>query len=210
MTVHRNYSSLTPVLQPDKENDGSFRWIDGCQPAFSNYAPDFPQNTPQLWDCGQVFTGRQLTLRLLAGENGFSWAEVLLQAPSSGKQATASGIWATSARSRALEAPPQVVLQAANLATCGIRASGTGSRQWIGLGWTPRLTATASKVTWPASTRSRNWISSYVRNFTTGNSCSFQLKQYVRIQLCVFHLLFIYPVGVSDLKSMMSLKKYMF
>lgn len=44
----------------DKDKDGSFRWVDKTEIQFSNYGPNWPQNTPNLWDCGQIFTGSTL------------------------------------------------------------------------------------------------------------------------------------------------------
>lgn len=41
----------------DKDKDGSFRWVDNTEVQFSNYGTNWPQNTPNLWDCGQIFTG---------------------------------------------------------------------------------------------------------------------------------------------------------
>ncbi|KAM3599721.1 uncharacterized protein V6R79_010309 [Siganus canaliculatus] len=41
----------------DKDQDGSFRWVDKTAVEFSNYGSGFPQNTVDSWDCGQIFTG---------------------------------------------------------------------------------------------------------------------------------------------------------
>lgn len=41
----------------DKDQDGSFRWVDKSEIKFSNYASGFPRNTENFWDCGQIFTG---------------------------------------------------------------------------------------------------------------------------------------------------------
>nr|XP_020506487.1 macrophage mannose receptor 1-like [Labrus bergylta] len=40
----------------DKDQDGDFRWVDKTQITFSNYGPGWPQNTANVWDCGQIFT----------------------------------------------------------------------------------------------------------------------------------------------------------
>ncbi|XP_036973174.1 macrophage mannose receptor 1 [Acanthopagrus latus] len=41
----------------DKDQDGSFNWVDKSKIEFSNYGPGWPKNTANLWDCGQIFTG---------------------------------------------------------------------------------------------------------------------------------------------------------
>lgn len=46
------------VTLPDKDQDGSFRWVDKTAITFSNYGSGWPKNTANLWDCGQIFTGR--------------------------------------------------------------------------------------------------------------------------------------------------------
>lgn len=45
-------------MLPDKDKDGSFRWVDKTEVQYSNYGPGWPRNTANLWDCGQIFTGR--------------------------------------------------------------------------------------------------------------------------------------------------------
>lgn len=44
----------------DKDQDGTFRWVDKTAIEFSNWSPDFPQNSANLWDCGQIYTGKIL------------------------------------------------------------------------------------------------------------------------------------------------------
>lgn len=41
----------------DKDQDGTFRWVDKTALEFSNWSPNFPQNSENLWDCGQIYTG---------------------------------------------------------------------------------------------------------------------------------------------------------
>ncbi|TRY84221.1 hypothetical protein DNTS_026642 [Danionella cerebrum] len=41
----------------DKDKDGTFRWVDKTNIEFSNWSPNFPQNTADQWDCGQIYTG---------------------------------------------------------------------------------------------------------------------------------------------------------
>nr|XP_021324869.1 macrophage mannose receptor 1-like [Danio rerio] len=41
----------------DKDQDGTFRWVDKTAIEFSNWSPNFPQDTPKQWDCGQIYTG---------------------------------------------------------------------------------------------------------------------------------------------------------
>ncbi|XP_067232917.1 C-type mannose receptor 2-like [Chanodichthys erythropterus] len=41
----------------DKDQDGTFRWVDKTAVEFSNWSPNFPQNTANQWDCGQIYTG---------------------------------------------------------------------------------------------------------------------------------------------------------
>lgn len=45
----------------DKDQDGHFRWVDKTEVTFSNYGPGWPQNTANIWDCGQIFTGGKHT-----------------------------------------------------------------------------------------------------------------------------------------------------
>lgn len=42
----------------DKEQDGTFRWVDKTAVEFSNWSPNFPQNSANQWDCGQIYTGK--------------------------------------------------------------------------------------------------------------------------------------------------------
>lgn len=42
----------------DKDQDGTFRWVDKTAVEFSNWSPNFPQNTANQWDCGQIYTGK--------------------------------------------------------------------------------------------------------------------------------------------------------
>ncbi|KAM9450976.1 lymphocyte antigen 75-like [Clarias gariepinus] len=41
----------------DMDQDGSFRWVDKTNIEFSNWSPNFPKNTDNMWDCGQIYTG---------------------------------------------------------------------------------------------------------------------------------------------------------
>ncbi|XP_068609207.1 uncharacterized protein [Brachionichthys hirsutus] len=41
----------------DKDQDGEFRWVDKSEVTFSNYGSGSPRNTPNMVDCGQIFTG---------------------------------------------------------------------------------------------------------------------------------------------------------
>ncbi|KAM8872531.1 uncharacterized protein ACB058_004460 isoform 1-T1 [Synchiropus picturatus] len=41
----------------DKDHDGTFKWVDKSDVTFSNYGDGWPTNTPNLWDCGQIYTG---------------------------------------------------------------------------------------------------------------------------------------------------------
>ncbi|XP_061732556.1 macrophage mannose receptor 1 isoform X2 [Nerophis ophidion] len=41
----------------DKDQDGTFRWVDKTELNFTNYGPGWPRNTASIWDCGQIFTG---------------------------------------------------------------------------------------------------------------------------------------------------------
>lgn len=61
-----------PVMSPDKDQDGSFNWVDKSKIEFSNYSPGWPKNTANLWDCGQIFTGRIRTLNMTLSRV-FSW-----------------------------------------------------------------------------------------------------------------------------------------
>uniref|UniRef100_A0A4W6CCZ7 C-type lectin domain-containing protein n=1 Tax=Lates calcarifer TaxID=8187 RepID=A0A4W6CCZ7_LATCA len=45
-------------MSSDKDQDGVFKWVDKTAVTFSNYGPGWPRNTANLWDCGQIFTGR--------------------------------------------------------------------------------------------------------------------------------------------------------
>lgn len=47
-----------PVMLPDKDKDGVFKWVDKTEITFSNYGTGWPRNTADFWDCGQIFTGR--------------------------------------------------------------------------------------------------------------------------------------------------------
>jgi len=49
-------------LSPDKDQDGSFRWVDKTEVKFSNYGDGWPKNTADTWDCGQIFTGGTCSL----------------------------------------------------------------------------------------------------------------------------------------------------
>ncbi|XP_062340567.1 macrophage mannose receptor 1 [Osmerus eperlanus] len=41
----------------DKDQDGTFQWVDKNPITIPNWSPGFPKNTANLWDCGQIFTG---------------------------------------------------------------------------------------------------------------------------------------------------------
>ncbi|XP_057709681.1 C-type mannose receptor 2-like [Corythoichthys intestinalis] len=41
----------------DKDQDGTFRWVDKTISWYKNYGLGWPKNTPDLWDCGQIYTG---------------------------------------------------------------------------------------------------------------------------------------------------------
>ncbi|CAJ1070748.1 macrophage mannose receptor 1 [Xyrichtys novacula] len=41
----------------DKDQDGTFKWVDKSPITYSNYGPGWPHNTAKIWDCGQIFTG---------------------------------------------------------------------------------------------------------------------------------------------------------
>ncbi|KAL4617320.1 macrophage mannose receptor 1-like [Arapaima gigas] len=41
----------------DKDQDGSFNWVDKTPIRYSNWRTNFPQNTDKRWDCGQIYTG---------------------------------------------------------------------------------------------------------------------------------------------------------
>lgn len=81
------------------DQDGHFRWVDKTEVKFSNYGPGWPQNTANIWDCGQIFTGENWAKR---------WAQVALQSEPTdvlfcfqeitaacGKRPTASRAWVT-------------------------------------------------------------------------------------------------------------------
>ncbi|XP_063066766.1 macrophage mannose receptor 1, partial [Engraulis encrasicolus] len=41
----------------DKDQDGNFQWVDKTHIEFSNWRANYPQNTANSWDCGQIYTG---------------------------------------------------------------------------------------------------------------------------------------------------------
>ncbi|CAB1352004.1 unnamed protein product, partial [Coregonus sp. 'balchen'] len=41
----------------NQDQDGTFRWVDKTDIMFSNWKPNFPKNTANLWDCGD-FSGK--------------------------------------------------------------------------------------------------------------------------------------------------------
>ncbi|KAJ8402327.1 hypothetical protein AAFF_G00368160 [Aldrovandia affinis] len=41
----------------DKDHDGTFQWVDKTPITYANWNPNFPQDTDQYWDCGQIYTG---------------------------------------------------------------------------------------------------------------------------------------------------------
>lgn len=51
------------ITPPDKDQDGTFRWVDKTAVEFSNWSPNFPQNTADQWDCGQIYTGKIIGCR---------------------------------------------------------------------------------------------------------------------------------------------------
>lgn len=87
-------SSLT-----DKDQDGHFRWVDKSEVTYSNYGPGWPQNTANIWDCGQIFTGGNAP-SVRGGRNPKT--EVLFRfqgiTTACGKRPTASRAWVTFAR----------------------------------------------------------------------------------------------------------------
>jgi len=107
------------VMSPDKDQDGEFKWIDKSPITFSNYGPNWPQNTADSWDCGQIYTGRNghsgiLALNILVYV--FSWRPtslyLLLQETmqGNGKQPTAIRAWASFVRWRADRTPNRLQL----------------------------------------------------------------------------------------------------
>lgn len=53
-----NEQSFLFITPSDKDQDGAFRWVDKTAIEFSNWSPNFPQNTANQWDCGQIYTGK--------------------------------------------------------------------------------------------------------------------------------------------------------
>ncbi|XP_051907364.1 macrophage mannose receptor 1 [Hippocampus zosterae] len=41
----------------DKDQDGTFHWVDKTPVNYTNYGPGWPRNTANIWDCGMIFTG---------------------------------------------------------------------------------------------------------------------------------------------------------
>lgn len=62
------YLYFTLVL-PDKDKDGEFKWVDKSTVQFSNYGPGWPVNTVGIWDCGQIFTGKDWHWNVLSQIN---------------------------------------------------------------------------------------------------------------------------------------------
>lgn len=192
-------------LSPDKDQDGSFNWVDKSKIEFSNYGPGWPKNTANLWDCGQIFTGRIRTLNLtLSRVSSWGWhrmSSALFQGimTAGGRRPTASRATVTFVRWRADRTPnpPQLLVSQASwsrlhrrsrwsyrlcnkrgivslqiptatLDTCCTGTSAISSRpkRWR-TGRMLRPTVSKSRVTWPASTRRRSWVSSLVSHLET-------------------------------------------
>lgn len=105
------------VMLPDKDQDGAFRWVDKTEITFSNFGPGWPTNTANVWDCGQIFTGRICTLKWQC--HIFSvHADIARQIPvlfqeimrANGKQPTASRAWVTFVRWQVDRTPNQLQL----------------------------------------------------------------------------------------------------
>ncbi|KPP79615.1 macrophage mannose receptor 1-like, partial [Scleropages formosus] len=47
----------------DKDQDGSFNWVDKTPIGYSNWKPGYPQDQTQLWDCGQIYTALPASAR---------------------------------------------------------------------------------------------------------------------------------------------------
>ncbi|XP_035247102.1 macrophage mannose receptor 1 [Anguilla anguilla] len=41
----------------DKNQDGTFQWADNDAISYTNWNLNFPRNTQNVWDCGQIYTG---------------------------------------------------------------------------------------------------------------------------------------------------------
>lgn len=52
------------MISSDKDQDGNFQWVDKTHVEFSNWRENFPQNTANMWDCGQIYTGEESSLTL--------------------------------------------------------------------------------------------------------------------------------------------------
>ncbi|KAJ8338950.1 hypothetical protein SKAU_G00357360 [Synaphobranchus kaupii] len=40
----------------NKDQDGTFQWVDKTAISYSNWNANFPRNTQTIWDCGQIYT----------------------------------------------------------------------------------------------------------------------------------------------------------
>lgn len=58
-TLNTRRESIVCVVSSDKDQDGNFQWVDKTHLEFSNWRANFPQNTANMWDCGQIYTGEE-------------------------------------------------------------------------------------------------------------------------------------------------------
>lgn len=186
-------------MWPDKDQDGVFRWVDKTQITFSNYGPGWPVNTANLWDCGQIFTGR---IYILNWHIHIFSLEVGIARPASAEFMLSSRkLWWQMGNNQLLQEPwlhlwdDRWTEPKANINSRSVRLRGPSSRTvWLTLcnncvivllqiptatvdiccmgtsaislrlslwktGRMPRLTVSQSRLTWPASTHRKNWVS---------------------------------------------------